>query len=134
MLTSSSAEAIPKLRSLLGASERKSSGGESGEGFSLVLMDHDAQRYLPDLLALEREKLLNVAGCSILLVSRKRGAEDVAAVLEHVRTRPRSYCVTSDLHCVVEIFYRKKARDIPRWTDGSEGNWSRDVFVPSKVL
>lgn len=105
----SSAEAITKLRSIIGPS-----GEESGEGFSLVLMDHDAQQYLPDLLALEREELLNVAGCSVLLVSRKRGAEDMAEVLEYARTRPRSYCVTADLHCVVEVFYRKKAKDIPR--------------------
>lgn len=114
VLTSSSAEAIPKLRSLIVANEKKGSGEESAEGFSLVLMDHDAQQYLPDLLALEREELLNVSGCSILLVSRKRGAEDMAGVLDHVRTRPRSYCVASDLHCVLEIFYRKKARVIPR--------------------
>lgn len=110
MLTCSSAEAIPKLRSVIAANEKKVRGQESGEGFSLVLMDHDAQQYLPDLLALEREQLLNASGCSILLVSRKRGAEDIVAVLEHVRTRPESYCIMSDLQCVVEIFYRHKAK------------------------
>lgn len=80
-------------------------------------MDHDVQQYLPDLLALEREEHLNASGCSILLVSRRRGAEDIAGVLEHVRTRPESYCVLSDLQCVVEIFYRQRAKDTSRWKD-----------------
>lgn len=105
-------------------------------------MDHDAKQYLPDLLALEREELLNFSGCSILLVSRKRGAEDIAGVLEHVRTRPESYCVMSDLHSVLEIFYTQQAKDILRWngsqvvwTDGSEAICSSDVvFVLSEVL
>lgn len=114
VLTSSSAEAIPKLRSSIGVNGKRSRVEGSGEGFSLVLMDHDAQQYLPDLLALEREELLNVSGCSILLISRKRGAEDIAGVLGHVRTRPESYCVMSDLQCVVEIFYQKKTRGVSR--------------------
>lgn len=75
-------------------------------------MDHNAQQYLPDLLALEQEELLNVSGCSILLISRRRGAEDVAGVLGHVRTRPECYCVMSDLQCVVEIFYQKRIKGV----------------------
>lgn len=116
VLTSSSAEAIPKLRALIEAHGRgRGSRGEgAGEGFSLVLMDHDAQQYLPDLLSLEREELLDGSGCSILLISRGAGAEGIAGVLEHVHTTPESYSVTSDLQSVVEILYQEKSRGLPR--------------------
>lgn len=91
MLTSHSAEAIPTLRPLLHADKGTS------EGLSLVLMDHDPQQYLPDLLALEREQVLSPSGCSILLIYRNPGAEDLREVLDHVRARPDCYCVKSNL-------------------------------------
>lgn len=50
----SSAEAIPTLNSF-------------SDGINLVLMDHDSQQYLLDLLALEREELLCPSGCTVLL-------------------------------------------------------------------
>lgn len=86
----------------------------TGEGFGLVLMDHDPRQYLPDLLALEGEELLNPSGCSILLISRMRGGEDIAGVLDHVRTRPECYCIMSELQSVIEIFYQKKTRSVAR--------------------
>lgn len=108
MLTSSSAEAIPTLHPLVKADKGPR------EGFGLVLMDHDPRQYLPDLLALEVEELLNPSGCSILLISRKRGAEDIAVVLDHVRTRPDCYCIKSELQSVVEIFYQKRTKSVAR--------------------
>uniref|UniRef100_A0A3Q4H8K4 Catechol O-methyltransferase n=1 Tax=Neolamprologus brichardi TaxID=32507 RepID=A0A3Q4H8K4_NEOBR len=57
----SSAEAIPTLHSFL-----ESDQGTS-DGINLVLMDHDSQQYLLDLLALEREELLCPSGCTVLL-------------------------------------------------------------------
>lgn len=107
-MTSSSAEAIPTLRPLVEADKG------TGEGFDLVLMDHDPRQYLPDLLALEGEELLNPSRCSILLISRKRGAEDIAGVLDHVRTKPDCYCIKSELQSVIEIFYQKKTRSVAR--------------------
>lgn len=102
MLTSSSAEAIPSLRPFLEADKGTS------EGLSLVLMDHDPQQYLPDLLALERGALLSPSGCSILLIYRKQRAEDLRGVLDHIRARPDCYCIQSELQFMVEIFYQKK--------------------------
>lgn len=99
MLTSNSAEAIPTLRPLLDADKGTS------EGFSLVLMDHDPQQYLADLLALEREQVLSPSGCSILLIYRNHRAEDLGEVLDHVRAKPDCYCVKSNLLFMMEIFF-----------------------------
>lgn len=63
----SSAEAIPTLNSFL-----ESDQGTS-DGINLVLMDHDPQQYLSELLALEREELLCTSGCTVLL---NRGIEE----------------------------------------------------------
>lgn len=101
VVTSSSAEAIPTLRPVLEADKG------TGEGFGLVLMDHDPQQYLPDLLALEREELLSPSGCSLLLISRNRRAEELRDVLQHIRARPDRYCIKSDFQCMMEVFYQK---------------------------
>ncbi|XP_047440659.1 transmembrane O-methyltransferase homolog [Mugil cephalus] len=101
VLTSSSAEAIPTVRSFLEPSQ-----GNDG-GVSLVLMDHDSQQYLPDLLALEREELLCPSGCSIVLIRRNRSADDLRGILDHVGARADCYCIKTELQCLVEIFYQK---------------------------
>lgn len=102
MLTSSSAEAIPTVRSFLGP------GQEADEGVGLVLMDHDPQQYLPDLLALEREELLCPSGCSIVLIKRNQSADDLRGVLDHVRGRADCYCIKTELQSMMEIFYQKE--------------------------
>lgn len=86
----------------------------TSDGLSLVLMDHDPQQYLPDLLALERERLLSPSGCSILLIDRKQSADDLREVLDHIRARPDCYCVKSKLQFMMEIFYQKKITSIAR--------------------
>ncbi|XP_065814675.1 transmembrane O-methyltransferase-like [Labrus bergylta] len=101
VLTSSSANAIPTLRPFLELSERTS------EGLDLVLMDHDPQQYLSDLLALEREALLRPSGCSVLLIHRNQRAEDIRGILDQIRTRADRYCIKSELQCMTELFYRK---------------------------
>ncbi|KAM3613004.1 uncharacterized protein V6R79_018611 [Siganus canaliculatus] len=101
VLTSSSAEAIPTLRPFLEPAQ-----GDS-EGLSLVLMDHDPQQYLPDLLALEREDLLRTSGCTVLLVYRTQRAEELRKILDHIRRRPDCYCIKSESHFMVEFFYQK---------------------------
>ncbi|XP_034399719.1 catechol O-methyltransferase-like [Cyclopterus lumpus] len=103
VLTSSSAEAIPTLRSLLELNRG------TGEGLNLVLMDHDPERYLPDLLALEREELLCPSGCSVLLIHRNRRAGDRGGILGHVRARPDCYSVESELQFMTEIFYQQES-------------------------
>lgn len=104
MLTSSSAEAIPTLCPVLEPDQGTS------EGFSLVLMDHDPQRYLPDLLALQREKLLSPSGCSVLLIYRNQRAEGLREILDHIRARPDCYDIKSELQFMTEIFYQKEER------------------------
>lgn len=104
MLTSSSAEAIPTLRPFLEPDQGTS------EGLNLVLMDHDPQRYLPDLLALEREELFSPSGCSVLLIYRNQRAEDLREILDHIRARPDCYCIKSERQFLTEIFYQKESR------------------------
>ncbi|XP_040904500.1 transmembrane O-methyltransferase homolog [Toxotes jaculatrix] len=110
VLTSSSAEAIPTLHSFLEPGQRTS------EGFNLVLMDHDPQQYLPDLLALEREELLCPSGCSVLLINRRRRAEDLREILDHIRVRGDSCSIKTEFQFMVEIFYQKnvtaKSKDV----------------------
>ncbi|XP_035810768.1 transmembrane O-methyltransferase homolog [Amphiprion ocellaris] len=103
VLTCSSAEAIPRLRSLLGPDAGTS------EGVDLVLMDHNPQQYLPDLLALEREQLLCSSGCSVLLIKRNQRAEDLRGVLDHIRERTDCYSIKTELQCMMEICYRKES-------------------------
>uniref|UniRef100_UPI003AAA4617 transmembrane O-methyltransferase homolog n=1 Tax=Centroberyx gerrardi TaxID=166262 RepID=UPI003AAA4617 len=105
VLTSSSAEAIQTLRPFL-EPERGTSAG-----LDLVLMDHDPQLYLPDLLALETEGLLNPAGCSVLLVDRTQRDEAFREILEHLRERQDRYCIKTQLHFMTEIFYQKEGTE-----------------------
>uniref|UniRef100_A0A3Q3FLU4 catechol O-methyltransferase n=1 Tax=Labrus bergylta TaxID=56723 RepID=A0A3Q3FLU4_9LABR len=88
VLTSSSADAIPT----------------TSEGLDLVLMDHDPQQYLSDLLALEREALLRPSGCSVLLIHRNQRAEDVRGILDQIRTRADHYCINNGNSCFVLVF------------------------------
>ncbi|XP_054453116.1 transmembrane O-methyltransferase homolog [Anoplopoma fimbria] len=106
VLTSSSAEAIPTLHSFLELNQGTS------EGLNLVLMDHDPEQYLPDLLALEKEELLCPSGCSVLLTYRNQRAGDRREILGHVRARPDCYSVKSELQFMMEIFYQKKSTRI----------------------
>ncbi|XP_041800351.1 catechol O-methyltransferase-like [Chelmon rostratus] len=103
VLTSSSAKAIPALHSFLEPDKG------SSEGLSLVLMDHDPQQYLPDLLALEREELLSPSGCSVLLIHRTQRAEGLRGILDHIRARTNCYCIKSELQFMTEIFYQKES-------------------------
>ncbi|KAG7237947.1 hypothetical protein INR49_031463 [Caranx melampygus] len=105
VLTSSSAEAIPTLHSFLEPDEKH------GQGFNLVLMDHDPQLYLQDLLALKREELLCPSGCSVVLINRRRRAEDLREVLDHVRVRADCCKVKTELQNMVEIFYQKESTE-----------------------
>lgn len=106
VLTSSSDRAIPTLRPHVGADKKAS------EGFGLVLMDHDPQQYLSDLIALEREELLSPSGCTILLINRTERHGDVRDVVAHVSGRSDLYSVTSE-HCfMMEIVYRKKPTNV----------------------
>ncbi|XP_051506468.1 transmembrane O-methyltransferase homolog isoform X2 [Myxocyprinus asiaticus] len=89
VLTCSSAEAISSLSSHLGDSR-----------LDLVLMDHDPEQYLPDLLALHRGKLLS-AFC-VVLINRAltSGAKDL---LEYVTARPLSYSIGRQLDGMMEL-------------------------------
>lgn len=73
-------------------------------------MDHDPQRYLPDLLALQKEKLLSPSGCSVLLIYRNQRAEGLREILDHIRARPDCYDIKSELQFMTEIFYQKEER------------------------
>lgn len=106
VLTSSSAKAIPTLRPHLGADKGAS------EGFSFILMDHDPRQYLPDLLALEREKLLTPSGCSIILINRRTRQDDVSDVVAQIRLRSNLYSVLSEHQFMLEIFYCKKPTNV----------------------
>ncbi|KAM3866967.1 transmembrane O-methyltransferase homolog [Diretmus argenteus] len=102
VLTSTSADAIPTLRPCLELEHGTS------VGLDLVLMDHDPQQYLPDLLALEREGLLSAAGCCVLLVNREQRAGCLREILDHLRARQDHYCIKTELHFIVEVFYQKE--------------------------
>lgn len=108
VLISSSAEAIPTLRSLLEPDQGTS------EGLNLVLMDHDPKQYLPDLLALEREELLCPSGCSVILMYRNQRAEDLSEILRHIRAKRDCYCIKSELQSMIEIFYQKENTRVER--------------------
>ncbi|XP_046907623.1 transmembrane O-methyltransferase homolog isoform X2 [Hypomesus transpacificus] len=73
ILNQPSAEAIPALSTHLGPKSR----------LDMILMDHDPQRYLPDLLLLERQGLLSPAG-SVLLVCCPQGPQSLSPLLEHL--------------------------------------------------
>ncbi|XP_029965629.1 transmembrane O-methyltransferase homolog [Salarias fasciatus] len=100
VLACSSAEAISNMPSHLEPHEK------TGAGFSLVLMDHDPEQYLPDLLSLERQQLLCPSGCSLLLVKRDQRSAGLGRVLDHIRGQADRYSVTRDLQVLTEVFYR----------------------------
>ncbi|XP_038555640.1 catechol O-methyltransferase-like [Micropterus salmoides] len=103
VLTSTSAEAIPTLPTFLEPDQGTS------KGFNLVLMDHDPQKYLPDLLALEKWDLLSPSGCFVVLIYRNQRAKDLREILDHIRARPDCYCIKSELQFMTEIFYQKES-------------------------
>lgn len=98
VLTCSSADAIANMSSHLEPDR------ETRAGFSLVLMDHDSDQYLPDLQSLERQRLLCSSGCSLLLIKRDR--DGLGPVLDHVRGQADRYSITRDLDVLTEVFYR----------------------------
>ncbi|KAI3351442.1 hypothetical protein L3Q82_020296 [Scortum barcoo] len=104
VLTSSSAEAIQTLRPFLEPDQ------EASEGLNLVLMDHDPQQYLPDLLALEREELFSPHGCSVLLIHRNQ--RNLREILDHVGARLDCYSIKSEHQFVTEIFYQKERTSV----------------------
>ncbi|XP_060936114.1 transmembrane O-methyltransferase homolog [Limanda limanda] len=111
VLTSSSAEVVPALRSHLEPDGREGFNLEPDgrEGFNLVLMDHDPLLYLADLQALEKEELLCRSGCSVLFIDRKRRAGGLRGILDHVRGRSDSCCsVRTELPSLLEVVYRKE--------------------------
>ncbi|XP_072519855.1 catechol O-methyltransferase-like [Salminus brasiliensis] len=89
VLTCSSAEAISSLPSQLGES-----------CLDLVVMDHDPEQYLPDLLALQRGKLLSARCVLLLNGTLEPGAQ---ALLEHVTARPQQYDIGHQFKDMVEI-------------------------------
>lgn len=100
VLTSSSANVIRTLHLFLDQNCRK--------GLDLVLMDHDPQQYLPDLLALQKEELLCSSGCSILFINRTRGSdEDLREVLAHVTLNPKYLSIGKHLPFILEVLYKK---------------------------
>ncbi|KAF7662659.1 hypothetical protein LDENG_00230070 [Lucifuga dentata] len=102
VLPRNSAEAIRSLHPFLESEH----GIKSSVGFDLVLMDHDPQQYLPDLLALEREDLLHPSGCSVLLVNRNQ--EALRYLLDQIRMRHDCFCIRTELQFMTEIFYQKE--------------------------
>ncbi|XP_022539333.2 catechol O-methyltransferase [Astyanax mexicanus] len=93
--TCSSAEAIASLPSQLGES-----------CLDLVMMDHDPEQYLPDLLALQRGKLLSARCVLLLNRTQEPGAQ---ALLKYVSARPQQYNIEQqfldmvEIHCCVTI-------------------------------
>ncbi|XP_051715503.1 transmembrane O-methyltransferase homolog isoform X3 [Ctenopharyngodon idella] len=89
VLTCSSAEAISSLPSHTG-----------NDGLDLVLMDHDPELYLQDLLALQRGNLLSTSCVVLINRALTPGAPDL---LEYVTARPQSFSVGRQLHGLMEI-------------------------------
>ncbi|XP_042273964.1 transmembrane O-methyltransferase homolog [Thunnus maccoyii] len=106
VLTCSSDESIPTLHPFLEPDQGNS------EGFNLVLMDHDPQQYLTDLLALEREELLCPSGCSVLLIIRDPRAESLRGIVDYIRAKPDCYCIKTELQFMTEIFFQKERTSI----------------------
>ncbi|XP_028315091.1 transmembrane O-methyltransferase homolog isoform X2 [Gouania willdenowi] len=101
VLPCSSAEAISSLHSYLEADQSPS------EGIDLVLMDHDPQQYLQDLLLLEREELLCPSGCTVLLIKRTRRDDECREILDYVRKEENCYSIRTEFPQMMEIVYRK---------------------------
>ncbi|KAM9376189.1 uncharacterized protein KZ484_008786 [Pholidichthys leucotaenia] len=121
VLTCSSDEAISTLHT---------------EAFDLVLMDHDSQQYLPDLLSLERRELLCPSGCTLVLIKRNQRTEDLRGIQDYIRERADCYCIKTELKFMIEILYRKEGQGIAlihRGMDSTRplkvycGIWYQDV-------
>ncbi|KAG5853184.1 hypothetical protein ANANG_G00070370 [Anguilla anguilla] len=100
LLTCPSKDAIPRLRAHVGA-----------ELLQLVLMDHDAGQYLPDLLALEREGLIG-PGCVLLFSDAHLPA--ARSLLEHVAGRPQRYAARRQVHGLLELQRHPLATPAPQ--------------------
>ncbi|XP_061541821.1 transmembrane O-methyltransferase homolog [Phycodurus eques] len=98
VLTGSSGNTIPTLHPFMEPAPG------TGNAFNLVLMDHDPQQYLVDLLALEREGLLCLSGCSIVLIIRNQRDKSLE---ELISARPDCYSIKSQVPGMVELFYQK---------------------------
>ncbi|XP_062281982.1 transmembrane O-methyltransferase homolog [Scomber scombrus] len=106
VVTCSSNESIPTLRPFI-----KPDQGTS-EGFNLVLMDHNPQQYLTDLLALEKEELLCPSGCSVLLIHRDRRAESLGEIVDYIRAKPDCYCIKTELQFMTEVLFQKESTEV----------------------
>ncbi|XP_051916443.1 transmembrane O-methyltransferase-like isoform X1 [Hippocampus zosterae] len=103
VLTGSSDETILTLRTFL-----EPAPGTSGT-FNLVLMDHDPQQYLVDLLALENQGLLCPSGCCVVLIVRNRRDKCLEELKELIRARPDCYSIKSQVGGMVELFFQKSS-------------------------
>ncbi|XP_061690319.1 transmembrane O-methyltransferase homolog isoform X2 [Syngnathoides biaculeatus] len=101
VLTGRSGRTIPTLCSLM-----EPAPGTS-DTFHLVLMDHDPQQYLVDLLALEGEGLLCPSGCSIVVIIRDRQDKSLEELKQLIRARPDCYSFKVQVPGMVELFYQK---------------------------
>ncbi|XP_066504779.1 catechol O-methyltransferase-like [Hoplias malabaricus] len=89
VLTFSSAEAISSLASLIGES-----------CLDLVVMDHDPDQYLEDLLALQSCKVLSPHCVLLLNGTLQPGAQ---ALLEYITSRPEYFTIGHQVQDMVEI-------------------------------
>ncbi|XP_060783396.1 transmembrane O-methyltransferase homolog isoform X2 [Neoarius graeffei] len=89
VLPCSSDEAISRLASHLGE-----------DRLDLVVMDHNPQQYLPDLLALQRQNLLSKR--SVLILNRvvEAGAQ---VMLDYLTTKPHNYAMCQQVKDILEI-------------------------------
>ncbi|KAI4894442.1 hypothetical protein NFI96_010495 [Prochilodus magdalenae] len=91
VLTCSSAEAISNLAPHLGES-----------CLDLIVMDHDPEQYLVDLLALQKGKLMSPRCVLLINGTLQNGAQ---ALLEYVTAKPQHYSVVQQIKDMVEIHY-----------------------------
>lgn len=94
VLSFPSAKAIAGLRTHIG----------DNQNLNLVLMDHSADQYLPDLLALERCGVLS-PGC-VLMVNGIFCLE-ARPFLEHIQARPHCYTQCRQLQGMMELTWNK---------------------------
>ncbi|XP_041931376.1 catechol O-methyltransferase-like isoform X1 [Alosa sapidissima] len=94
VLTCPSAVAIAGLQAHMG----------DAQGLDLILMDHDVEQYLPDLLALEKWGVLS-PGC-VLLVNGIFCTE-ARPFLEHIQARPLCYTQRRQLQGLMELTWNR---------------------------
>ncbi|XP_062856235.1 transmembrane O-methyltransferase homolog [Trichomycterus rosablanca] len=93
VLSCSSHEAITGLASDLNEGQ-----------LDLVVMDHDPEQYLPDLLALQRHNLLSESSVVVLNGAQEPGAQ---TVLKYISARPQNYSVCQQFEDMLEIICHK---------------------------